>query len=280
VRGLLRRRIVVVIAAITVVATITDAPIGWTSDYWSEHGFASGILSGLLLLTLTVFGVDTYLQHRSARQWRRVAEVAFRSLGHISNAVREVLLEFERGTPTSEKWVDLSRFTSLDAVRRANERVKDSEVGETEISTERVRRLLRDDPWCSAVLVGLEALKQRHREAFGHWAPVLLSTDELAQVLDAQAGLNDSLFNLASAFYDRNRQTDAPFEDVAPLLWEDVLVESVILHEQLLRDTGVEGWRRDRDRLTEEGRARVERVAEGSKPPPWRSPVGGRRVDI
>ena len=60
--------IVMVITAVLVVLDLSDREV---HRYWSEHSFSSSVLSGLLVLLLTVLVVDRVNRHRQLRNQSR-----------------------------------------------------------------------------------------------------------------------------------------------------------------------------------------------------------------
>ncbi len=88
--------IVMVITCVLVVLDISDGPV---HRYWSRHSFTSSVLSGVLVLLLTVLIVDRVTRRRQLRnQSRAIAAQAAIIVGQAARTVDAV----KRASPSEE----------------------------------------------------------------------------------------------------------------------------------------------------------------------------------
>jgi len=100
----------VTVLALTAVLVVLDISVGSVHRYWSRHSFTSSVLSGLLVLLLTVLIVDRVTRFRRIRDQSRA----------IAAQAAVVLAEAERAT---------------DAVMRASQSDDDRDEASGELRT-------------------------------------------------------------------------------------------------------------------------------------------------
>jgi hypothetical protein len=212
---------------------------------------ASSIVAGVLLFFVAAFVVDEVLQERQLRAWRRVADVAYRSLGHLAAELHAGLAflvggDAGRTDPPIPKEAQVrlqARIAHLERKEWASD------------PTRRLLDLLEDPQWLVVARDGLATLKFRYREGLARWAPAMLSAERLARILDAVAGIEDvrdevetSIIRLIKLHDPDYPDAAAPAEDAAAEKaivverWVDVEVETVAIQEALMRAVRHDEW--------------------------------------
>ena len=102
---------VMVITAALVVLDITDGPV---HRYWAEHGFTSSVLSGVLVLLLTLLIVDRVIRMRQIKsQARAIAAQAAVILGQASRTVDAIARTPPSTEDHEEAYDELRTYTQM-----------------------------------------------------------------------------------------------------------------------------------------------------------------------
>lgn len=233
-------------AATTAVVTATDWPLGVLSEFWRDHALLGGIVSGVVLLVIGSFIVESLLRWRDAARWARVGAVAAQSLAEGPRYHRAVLwfLVFggdgpERGAPLPDDVVQgvpqvLERYgfeqASESAVRHGRPLPEPGWV-------ERLHLLTADEAWCRHAREALRSVCSHHREVLAPWVPALASVDDGLEVLSATAALAERTSSLRMHAALRGAASPEESLEVVDLLQRSRL-DAVALLEQLRAVSG------------------------------------------
>jgi hypothetical protein len=226
-----KRCTVGVVLLLTAGLIVTDAPLGFTSNYWTKHSMASGMLSGLLLLLLALMVVEDFVARREERAWRHVAAMAKKNLAYASGALGKAVAELA-GVSIDD---DSERLLGVERLRRI--RSRDPLPGET--AAEKFRFLATDPEHVDRFLGELELLKQRHREFMAQWAPVMVTVGQHAEILDRHATLNEMILWLQRPCRRKLWAQNTDWPDIAAARLDEFLMCAAELHEFTMRQ--VEG---------------------------------------
>ena len=185
-----------VAVAVTAAITFTDWPIGATSDFWVDHPMFGAIVSGIVLLGVAVMGVDEWLRRREVAHWQIVAKVAFQDLAQemlMSARALARLTDIDRFTDRAAQGLDPTFGTRVSAYF-------DSHPAEGDLAA-RVEALADRPDWIAFAATGLQATKDSLRQAVARWAAVMLTTTDLAAVLDHIANLATRLSDIHMPVY-------------------------------------------------------------------------------
>jgi len=259
----------VVLLVVTMVLAASDWPTRNTASFWEIHPLLAGVVSGSLVLAIGSLLLDRWLLQRASSRWDIAKGIAFKELGFAADELACGLQELLGGEPDA-----CGR-------RRANGPARDrcveraAEYGDAlsglppEDHPARLGVLLADSDWVAAAVDAIDGLKHAHRHELARWAPVLLTTEELADILNESAQMNERLFELqASLRRLRNRPPIDPDlaanEDIcaARCKWQQVLFEAVLLQERLMEAAVDRAWQHHagRKRLTSDEVDRLERT--------------------
>ena len=102
------------VLAVTAALMILDASVGSVSGYWSRHSFSSSVLSGLLVLLLTVLIVDRVVRIRQLRnQSRAIAAQAAVVLAQAVRARDAITHASKPGAHSDEASGELRTYTLM-----------------------------------------------------------------------------------------------------------------------------------------------------------------------
>ena len=92
----------VTVLALTTVLVVLDISVGSVHRYWSRHSFTSSVLSGLLVLLLTVLIVDRVTRFRRIRdQSRAIAAQAAAPLLRALNREQRAAVTSDESDPNA-----------------------------------------------------------------------------------------------------------------------------------------------------------------------------------
>jgi hypothetical protein len=126
--------------------------------------------------------------------------------------------------------------------------------------------LMRDREWALVAERAVDAAKHRHRAQLAQWSAVMMSTDDLAARIERLAQLNEQIYDLQEPMRALSRPDDFDQQmldcaraDVSRE-WQQIMRDSVVIREALMRDAGHTGWVYDggRERLPKHVRAELE----------------------
>jgi len=245
----------------------SDWPTGKAADFWTLHPLFAGVVSGGMVLAIGYLLVDRWLARIAAERWRIAQGITFKALGRAADELSLGLEELLGGAPDPWQRHTANGPAGAACAERAVE--YDNELSGIR-PVDHVRRLdvlLADSRWVTAAVDAIDGLKHAHRRQIARWAPVLVTTDNLASILDESAQLNERVFELQAPLR-RLRDVPATGDDLASdarireakCAWQEVLFEAVLLQERLMRAAVDPAWQHTagRRRLTGEQVLRLE----------------------
>lgn len=231
---------------------ISDWPTRWLRDLWAEYSMMTGLVSGFLLLLVTVVVVEEVLERRGALRWTAVANTAFRSLagapGDASEAM-EVLVTGRRrpGRNRFDLPWDEDFQARLEAIRLEDVPLNEHETdnGFPAFFVAALRSRLDDPVWCDLAQRGTVAIRGAYRSQMTPWLPAMLATPDLAAVQNRIALFDLRLIRLQGPILELSRMghSEGPhkghgrehYTEVAYGLWQATTLEAVALSEGLYR---------------------------------------------
>lgn len=245
------RRLAAFFAATTLLmALVSDWPGGWLRGVWGEYAMITGVISGFLLLAVTVVFVEAFLERRDSAKWEAVAHTAFRGLGEAVGDVGEALEVVVTGrvrpgrnrfdAPWGPEFHDRVLASALPDV-------PDNRYGDDDFQDfypVALRRRLEDPEWCDLAQRATVAIRGAHRIRITPWLPAMLATGELARIQNRVALLDRRLMRLQGPVLELARmgsaethkdKTREEFIELAYNLWQATHLEAVALAEGLYR---------------------------------------------
>lgn len=254
-------------AAFTAAMLVTDYT---HNGFWADHPITAALCSGLIILAVGYLLINVYLERIAVQRWTAVREIAFKRLGKSADELHLGLQQLLCGEAA------VRGFRAFDGA--TEQKIEDfiakhsTALGRLPCSDQasRLRVLIADSAWCLFAIEVLDFLKQQHRQSIADWASVLLTTSELARVLNGVAELNEKVFvlqdcmrQLRQRHYDAalghdptvgNEERDASdelehspgSEDTVIDSWRMLAEETVFLQEELMRAAVGPNWRHRR----------------------------------
>jgi hypothetical protein len=245
------RRLVIWTAIVAGVCVATDWPFGDLLGVdWEDHSLWAGVLTGGLLLVAGSFGVESYLRERDTHRWRQVANVGFKAMGLSGALLRDGMDRLL----AADRHLALRRQPLTPALREAlAQRFRELNVehGTAAARERNLGALVGDPQWARLAVEGLDQLKWQHREVLGHWAPLMLANDRLAEDFTRLAALNEMVSALQRLLRERGEVyvRDEPKNDdperasrAIVALWCDIIMETIVLQEDFMRAAGERAW--------------------------------------
>ena len=234
--------------ALLVVAVLSEWPLGLVP--WSQYALIAGLVSGFLILVITLAVVDDVLERRNRVRWEAVAHTAFRGLGEAVGDVGEALEVVVTGRvrpgrnhfdpPWGEAFGQRIGGLALDDVPA-------NRYGSTEFRpfhATALRRRLQQPEWCDVAQRATVRIRSRLRVSMTPWLAAMLATPELAAVQNRVALLDLRLMRLQAPVLELARMGEAKqhkghprahFQWLAYEMWQATHVEVVALAEGLYR---------------------------------------------
>lgn len=216
---------------------------------WTKWPMVAQVSSGLLLLALTVFSIDTLVRRRDDRarareletRWRGLGGIPFRSLaavcGDLVDAQGWMLTgHHPYGRPgelSADDAVTLQRLLDrLDVPARSIPSGHEAASFEANIA-----RTLTAPEWCGFAHSRLHLVKRGFREGVALWTMPMFSLDALADVLRRMADLDDLVSDLQGHLARLGKLPGELPGDAcqAKDAWFTTLAAAVSLREDLIR---------------------------------------------
>jgi hypothetical protein len=225
-----------------------DPLLHWGSR-WTQWPMVAQVLTGLLLLALTVFSVDAVVRWHDDRtrsrdleaRWRGLGGIPFRSLaavcGDLVDGLGWLLTSHHPfGRPSILQRDGATRLRALLAIARVRERSIPS-GREGAVLQSNLERLLGSERWCKFAWSRLHLLKRAFREGVAAWTVPMLTLEELADVLARMAEIDQLVGDLQTELARLGRLPgESPGAiDKASAAWFTVLAATVSLREDLIR---------------------------------------------
>jgi hypothetical protein len=168
--------------ALILAAAVSDFLVG---SFWARHTLLTSLLANLLVVAVTVIVVNEVVERRNRRRWSLLAQSVLFALIQSARATWTAMLEvLELGEVESGA---VSSLLSAAEVARDSARVSQatSELLEDEERRARLQRMC-------------VALSEHASDVIAKWAPVMVSAQPYAEVLDRHVELAGRLEWLSS----------------------------------------------------------------------------------
>ena len=234
--------------AVTLAIALTEWPLGLLP--WARFALITGIVSGMLVLFITLVIVDEVMARRNRIKWVAVAQTAFRGLGGAAGDVGEALevvvtgqLRPGRGS-FEEPWgaafaerISAGRLSDVPANRYGAEDFAPFHAAA-------LRSRLEDPDWCDLAQRATVMIRGKFRTAMTPWLSAMLATPDLAAVQNRVALLDARLMTLQGPILqlalmgeaeEHKGHPRAHYQQLAYDLWQATHVEIAALGEGLHR---------------------------------------------
>jgi len=180
--------------------------------FFFTHPVATGLLTSLVTLLLTVFLLDEALRERDRRHWSKFVVLAYRALAQEAEDVRYKLLRYLGGPSPRLSIGAIADDDLLGPTQPAISRIEN--LAEADM-TGRISVLAEDLEWARATYVGIRSIKRQNWDALFRFAPILVAHSDTADALNRFALLNESLVQLERLFeeYAQNGWQESPREN-------------------------------------------------------------------
>jgi hypothetical protein len=229
-------RLGAVVALISLVLVL-EASSRRVSEFYVDHPLQAGILSGILLSVVALFGIDAVRADLHERRWGPLSRLALLSLAAQTTLLIDVALWLATGQrPVNDARPVDSTHAELERIRqRAGlpDPPAKSDLGavEYEAYDHMLRTAARDSAWRDFANGQLDRWKWRNRDGIARWAAAMLTTGETSDVLNRLARLNEWLSDVQHTLRpDHHVDADSTAEQW--LAWH---AEAASLREDLVR---------------------------------------------
>lgn len=171
-------RVLAVLAVAGLVAGAVSDVVG--VRFWNDHPLLAGLTANVIVVLLSVAVLNEVIQSRSRRRWRVLAQYVMFELGHNARLIWTGVLEAAELMPS-----DSSVHASIEGGGRA---VRDSAR-----LTAAIRRVVADPERRRGLGEVLSEGARTSDEIVAQWAPVMLSAEVYAEVIDRHVELAGDL---------------------------------------------------------------------------------------
>lgn len=240
-RAVIRVSTLTLLVVSVIAVTLLDWPFRMMSGFWLSHAMFAGVVSGLLLLALTVFVVEEYLASRERKRWADVAKIAYQDLG------REVMLNQR----LLESLIGLEDYRNRAAKPVTGDLadVLHSSINATLTGTRddldrpsRLKLLYENTQWCDASYKAIQYRVDAGRLSLARWAPVMAGQGYLGERLTLVAKCMDAFEHVQIPLVDRTLH-DERLDEVGwrkwVRRWDDYEDFCKSIHQQLIPDAYV-----------------------------------------
>jgi hypothetical protein len=262
-------RLGLVVLTIVLVLGI-EAASGEVSGFYVDHPLQAGMLTGILLSVVALFGIDAVRADLNERRWQPLSRLALLSLAAQTTLLIDVALWLVTGQrpvndarPDAEAQAELERLR-LDAGLRPPPDRPDLGAVRYADYLGMLRTAAGDPGWRDFANRHLDRWKWRNRSGIAQWAAAMLTTGETSDVLNRLAMLNEWLSDVQHTLRPENH-VDA---DLTAGLWLQWQAEAVSLREDLVRAARgdlPQEWQRFRLALPPEDREALAARAEAGR---------------
>lgn len=237
-----------VLGAIFLAVTVSDWPIQALESFWVAHSMVSGIVSGLLLLALTIFVVEEYLSQRERASWQAVRKIAFQDLGRevmlnqrlLESLVGERDYRQRAARPLSDGPADaLHRAVAVALNDSSPELPRDKCLDEVH-RNQRLRELYGNGEWCEIAYKCIQYRADDARVTLARWAPVMAGKGRLGTSLETVAQCFDGVETIQIPLVDKTLDHKVMSDEgVTSWLkeWSDYTATCSEVHKKLLPES-------------------------------------------
>jgi len=218
-----RRWLAGAVIALTVVLVLTELLFGSVRAFWVEHPITAALVGFAVTLALTVMVIDELLERRASERWGFVGEIAIKKLSGEAFRVCAGLINLVGFEGQADRM--------LAAVKHARTTGECPGRGAPPLLPEEFEQaldeLLDDADARDAFVEIVRELSRDLDAAMAHWSPVMLSSAELAEVLNVYGMMSYMLGYVASAA----DQLDGKVEETAEIrldFWSNLRVYLIL----------------------------------------------------
>ena len=214
------------LAAAAIVFIIFLCASDYWTEYWADHPMLTAFLSGFLLVVVGGAVVDSVISIRSRRRWLSVAALA---ITQMRDSLRNIMDEIADS-------LDFAETSDGGTTRSPRSGLAGSIAGDTLQFRKAAASVLETDRGRRQMLTGIESVLPSAQDVAGSWAPVMVSEQEYAPILNRYVAMLNGAWRITWALDQRISGRALPVDEA---IIEEVrlVVDDMLASEQDFTDT-------------------------------------------